>query len=180
MQGGGVSIRYARALLELGGEEGSTARIQEELAGFAQLYEQSVDLRNVLLNPSIELSERKTLVRTLGKRLGVSTTMVHFLLLLLDKDRIGSLTAIAQAFQRMADSQAGNVRAQVTSAQALTPAQSRRMQEVLSKVTGRRVILEASVDPTLIGGVVTRLGGKVYDGSLSTQLASIQGGLGKS
>ena len=173
MQGGGVSIRYARALLGIGEESKTTARLQKELTGFSELYEASADLQNVLLNPSIQLSERKTLVGTLAGRLAYSPVMKNFLLLLLDKDRIGALPSISASFQHLADIKAGNLRAEVVTAHKLTPTQMKRMTEVLSKVTGKTVLLESTLDPDLIGGAVTRIGGKIYDGSLATQLRSL-------
>ena len=171
---GGVSIRYARALLEIGQELKTTAKLQKDLSAFSGIYESNADLRNVLLNPSIGLEERKVLVKTLAKRLMYSAMMTNFLLLLLDKDRIGVLPAIAEAFQHIADEKAGNVRAEVTTSTALSLLQKKKMKDVLSKVTGKNVILETKLDPTLIGGAVTRIAGKVYDGSLSTQLRIIK------
>jgi F-type H+-transporting ATPase subunit delta len=100
--------------------------------------------------------------------------MTNFLLLLLDKDRINTLPAIASAFQQIADARAGNVRAEVTTSDSLSILQKKKMKDVLSKITGKNVILETNLDPALIGGAVTRIGGKVYDGSLATQLKAMR------
>lgn len=179
MTGGGVSIRYARALLELGIEAGKADKIQEELSAFAQAYGQSKDLQAVLNNPSVELDERKTIVRTLATKYGFQPLTSHFLQLLLDKERVSSLPLIARAYQALADEQAGRVRASVTAARKLSPAQASRMKLMLSKMTGKEVVLETSEDPELLGGVVTRLGGKVYDGSLRRQLEQMKRSVGR-
>lgn len=174
MQNSGIGIRYARALLELGEEEKSTAKWLEELQGFVSIYEQSRDLRTALRNPSIKIEERKGLVRVLAQKTGLSPMIGNFLLLLLDKDRTSALPQIFEAFRALADQKAGNVRAQVSSAQKLDTQQVARIKASLAKMTGKNVIIEQEVDESLIGGVVTRLDGKVYDGSLRTQLESLR------
>lgn len=170
---GGVSSRYARALLELGDEGGTITRIQDELARFVEAYEGSEDLRNVLLNPSISLDERKNLIKKLAVRLRLSSLTTNFTLLLLDKGRVEQVPAIGATFQRMADEKAGNVRAEVSSATALNAMQIAKIKTTLGKLTGKKVIVNAKVDEALLGGVVTRVAGKVYDGSLRAQLNAI-------
>lgn len=174
MQASGVSVRYARALLELGQETRATAQYLEELGRFVGAYEGSAELRQALANPSVTLAERKALVRVLAGALSLGKTVEHFVLLLLDKDRAGVLPEIFVAYQKMADEQAGSVRASVTSAAALEAGQLERMRQSLARLTGKNVIVEAKVDPSLLGGAVTRLGGKVYDGSLKTQLERLR------
>ena len=74
----------------------------------------------------------------------------------------------------MTDEKAGRVRAQVTSAQPLSPAEINRVRDSLARRTGKHVVLEAAVDPTLIGGIVARVGDLVLDGSIRTQLGSLR------
>ena len=171
---GGVSIRYARALLELGDEGGTVTRTQDELARFVEAYEGSTDLRSVLLNPSISLDERKNLIKKLAVRLRLSSLTTNFALLLLDKGRVSEVPAIGATFQRLADDKAGNVRANVTSAIELNAMQIAKIKTTLSALTGKKVIVDANVDEALLGGVVTRVAGKVYDGSLRSQLKAIR------
>ena len=165
-----VSARYARALLELGTETGNVTRIQEELTRFVAAYNASGDLRNVLLNPSISRGERKDLLSSLALRLRLSPLIKNFLSLLLDKNRVDQIPAIGTTFQRMADDKAGNVRADVTSATKLNAMQIAKIKSTLGKLTGKKVLVNADVDENLLGGVVTRVAGKVYDGSLRAQL----------
>ncbi len=174
MQASGIGLRYARALIELGQETGTTAKMLTELGHFIDAYKGSHELRQALGNPAISADERKALVRQLGTRMALSKLVVNFLQLLVDKDRGQAIPAIFEAYQGLADAKAGNMRAQVTSAQALNPGQLARLKATLGKMTGNTVIVETEVDPALIGGVVTRIDGKVYDGSLRTQLESLQ------
>lgn len=180
MQASGIGLRYARALLEIGEETGTTKQMLEGLRRFFQAYQESADLRMVLSNPSIEVEERKALVKTLAGRLMLGTVVTNFLQLLMDKDRSAALPAIFEAYQQLADARSGQIRAQVTSASQLTPAQEARIKTTLARITGQQVIVESQVDPALIGGVVTRIGGKVYDGSLRTQLNSLRQRAGQS
>lgn len=178
MSGSGVSIRYARALLELGIEDKKTDKLQEELTALGEAYQQSRELQVVLTNPSIKLEERKSLISHIAKSNKISALMTNFVLLLLDKERIDSLPLIARHFQRMADEVAGRVRAEVVSARPLSAAQVSRMKSMLSKRTGKEVILETAQDAELLGGVVTRIDGKIYDGSLRTQLKALRHAVG--
>ena len=170
MQASGIGLRYARALLELGEETGTTSRLLENLADFLKAYEESADLRKVLNNPSVSVAERKALIKALAQKMGLNALVSNFLQLLMDKDRSSALPSIFSAYQSLADQKAGHVRAQVVSASPLEAAQVAQIKASLSKMTGKQVIVETGVDEALIGGVVTRIGGKVYDGSLRTQL----------
>jgi F-type H+-transporting ATPase subunit delta len=98
----------------------------------------------------------------------------RFVLLLLDRRRITALPAIARAYRELEDQHIGRVRAQVVSAQALAAGDLDRVRQSLEKRTGKKVLIEASVDAALIGGVVARVGDLVLDGSVRTQLASLR------
>jgi F-type H+-transporting ATPase subunit delta len=90
------------------------------------------------------------------------------------KGRIGEIPGIFNSLQSLTDTRAGVVRAQVTSAAKLAPNQVNAIKAALAKKTGKKVLVETEVDEALIGGVITRLGGKVYDGSIRTQLQAIR------
>lgn len=165
-----VARRYARALLELGVEHKTLDAFTAQSKNLSSLYERSRELRNVLLNPSIKLEERRNVVRALAKKGSWEPMFQNFVLLLLDKDRVRHIGAITEELQRMADDKLGNVRAKVTSATALELAEKTAIKQAIAKMTGKSVLLEATVDPDLLGGVVTHVGGTVYDGSVRTQL----------
>jgi F-type H+-transporting ATPase subunit delta len=98
----------------------------------------------------------------------------RFVLLLLERRRISALPAIARAYLELADAHTGRVRALVTSAQPLSPAEADRVRRSLEQRTGKKVIMETAVDPALIGGVVARVGDLVLDGSVRTQIAALK------
>lgn len=171
---GAIVTRYGQALFDIGLEQGNYRALNDQLQRFAAAWRAVPELRLVLQTPSIRVEERKTLIRALASHLDVEGVAVNFLLLLADKDRITLAPDIADAFQKRADAQDGIVRADVTSAKALSKAQIERTRAVLGKLTGKDVAVTNHVDATLIGGVITRIDGKLYDGSLRSQLKRLR------
>lgn len=169
-----VARRYANALVELGIEQKNLDKLNEQLTALSRVYASSADLSSVLLNPSVKLEERRAILRAIAKRYNFEPMLLNFTLLLMDKDRFRQIPAIAEEFSRLVDVHKGNVRAEVTSASELSAAQQNELKKALAAVTGKNVLLETQLDPTLIGGAVTRVGGVVYDGSVRTQLQKMR------
>jgi F-type H+-transporting ATPase subunit delta len=172
--GGSVSRRYARALFGIGVDRGTFEQLGQELSDLAALWTASGDLRQALENPVFAPAEKRKVLEQLLSRMSLGADLGKFLLLLLERRRISLLPGIARAYREMADAHAGRVRAQVTSAQPLSPAETDRVRRSLEQRTGKKVILDATVDPSLIGGLVARVGDLVLDGSVRTQLASLR------
>lgn len=170
-----VSKRYAQAFIELGVLRGNYRALQRQLRVFADLYTASSDLQAVLRNPSVRIEERRNIMRAIGRRAMWDPMTVNLALLLLDNGRVQFVADIADEFDTRVDEQDGNVRAHVTTAKTLPMAQVAGIKNAIRKMTGKNVLLESVVDPTLLGGAVTRIGGTVYDGSLRTQLDNLRG-----
>jgi F-type H+-transporting ATPase subunit delta len=171
---GSVARRYARALFSIGVDRGSFEQLGNELDAFVGLWAGSPELRQALENPIFKNAEKRAVLESLLPRVAPTPDVQKFVLLLLDRRRLTAVPNIARAYREMADLHTGRVRAQVTSAQALGPAELDRVRQSLARRTGKQVILEAAVDPTLIGGVVARVGDLVLDGSLRTQLGTLR------
>jgi F-type H+-transporting ATPase subunit delta len=172
--GGSVARRYARALFQTGIAQGSYERLGEELADLADLYRGSAELRQTLANPVFQRAEKEAILKQLLPRVAPSPPVQRFALLLLERGRIALLPAIARAYRAFADERAGQVRATVTSAVPLSAVELDRIRRALEQRTARRVLLEATVDPDLIGGVVARVGDLLLDGSVRTQLSELR------
>lgn len=172
--GGSVARRYAKALFGLGVDSNSYDRFGQELEDLARVYETSADLRLALENPVIKPAEKQAILRALLPRIAPSPPVQRFASLLLERGRFTILRAIARAYRELADARAGQVRAKVTAAEALGPADLDRVRRALEKRTGRKVIIESAIDPTLIGGIVARVGDLVLDGSVRTQLEEMR------
>jgi len=171
---GPVAKRYARALLELGVEKGNFAVLQTQLRELAQVYEQSPELRAILTNPSVSIAERRRVVDAIAQKSAWVPFIRNFALLLLDNNRFDHVDGIADELDDLIDQHAGNVRAHVTTAKPLKDSQVAVITGAIAKLTGKTVLLETSVDPDILGGVVTRVGNTLYDGSVRTQLETLR------
>jgi F-type H+-transporting ATPase subunit delta len=171
---GAVANRYARALFELATEKQLSDALGAELEALSETYASSAELRETLENPVFKLSERRAVLEQLLPRLAPSAHMRTFALLLLERGRISTLPSIARAYRLLVDSAAGRVRATVTSARPLDPATQAAVQRALEKRVGKKVLLTATVDPDLIGGIVARVGDQLFDGSLRTRLDTLR------
>ena len=166
---GSLSRRYARALFQLALEERSEEEIGQEIERFGAVYG-TAPLNQVLDNPAFSLQARKNVLAQVAKSLGLSPLSVRFLSLSLERDRLTFLPSIVARYRRLLDQKRGQVEARVAAASALGEDDLRRLGEALGKIAGKRVALSQESDASLIGGLVIHLEGKIYDGSVRTQL----------
>ena len=177
--------RYARAILEVAVKEaqgvgGASAvsetleRIEQELAAFAELFNQHPTLEKVLLNPAVPVPQKRAAVIALTDRAQVLPIVAKLLVVLAERDRLVLVPdLLAQFRERLLDYQ-NVVRAQVTTAMPLGTDRAKAIEASLARVTGRTVRLATAVDPTIIGGVVARIGSTIYDGSVTRQLQKMK------
>ena len=170
-----AGARYARALFDVARKEGDIDQAGRDLAAFAQLVAGHELLPRVLGNPAIPPARKRAVVEQLLARTGFASPMVGKLLLLLaDRDRLGLLPEIAAAYQDQLMVHAKVVRAEVITAMELPRDRIAALQQGLAQATGRQVQLETRVDPSIIGGAITRVGSTVYDGSVTRQLEKMK------
>lgn len=164
-----VARRYARALFELAQEQGTIEAVGRELlAASAEL--EIPELAEVIGSPRLSTERRHTLIDSVAQQLSLSSLVATFLLLLSDKHRLPEIGAIARQYQQLEDDALGRVRMTVRSAVPLTQAQIDEISAVFGKQLQRTVIARAEVDPNLLGGIVVETEGKVYDGSVRSNL----------
>ena len=169
-----IARRYAKALLLIGKEDGQAESYRDELALVAGLVEQEKALDQALTNPLYDAEARKKVLLTVIEKLGLSKVMSSFMVLLFDKRRIGFIGPINDFYQRMADELRNVARASLVSATELTSETVDKIRGALSARTGKDIVLEVNQDPALIGGIVTRIGDLVLDGSIKTQLLNMR------
>ena len=179
MTSGSLARRYARALMDLGGENNTYEKLGRELRDLAKAMRSSEELTQTLTNPAISRAERRKVLEAVAVRVGASKITIHFAFLLLDRERAAALPDISRELDKMIDTEAGRVTAEVTSATALTPTQEGQIKKVLEQLSGRSVQLQKHEDPELLGGVVAKVGDFLYDGSLRSQLERMRGSLAK-
>lgn len=169
-----VARRYAKALLLISKEDGQTDAYRKELSGFADLMEQENALSQAITNPLYDAQNRRNVLQAVLNSLGVSKTMRSFFLLLFDKGRIGFIGSINDFYQKLADELNGIARASLVSATELSQDTVEKIRDALSKKTRKKIVLKIKKDPELIGGIVTKIGDLVWDGSIKTQLANMR------
>ncbi len=169
-----IARRYAKALLIIGKEDGQTEQYRQELNGVAQLMVEDKQLSDTIANPLYKSGDRKQVLQKIIEKLNLSKTMSSFLLLLFEKGRFGFVGSINDFYQMLADELKGVARASLVSASQLTSEAIEKIRSALSKKTGKDVLLQVEHDPALIGGIVTRIGDLILDGSIKTQLLNMR------
>ena len=172
-----LASRYAHALADAVLAPGSGAD-PRQTATELRLFEESVQgtsqLRNVLMSPAVPTARKRAVVARMTEASGFSRIVRNFLYVMIDRRRTDLLGEVAEAFETAIDERLGFVRAKVTSAAPLSERQQAELQQALSQVAGKQVRCDFTVDPSLIGGVVARIGSTVYDGSVRSQLDSLR------
>jgi F-type H+-transporting ATPase subunit delta len=168
-----IARRYAKALVQLATEEGRVETFQQELTSFDAMLADNPKLWGLLTSPAYRIETKREIMRDLIAKAELPATVSNFILLLLDKNRLNYLPQIVVSYGLLADELSGLVRPTLTSAMPLEAGQIDEIKGALARSTGKKVLLKVEVEPSLIGGVITKIGDKVYDGSLKTQLTRI-------
>jgi F-type H+-transporting ATPase subunit delta len=169
-----IARRYAKALLIIGKEDGQAETYRDELDVFAKLMAKEKELEQAITNPLYGASGRKKVLETVIGKVGISKILASFLLLLFDKGRFDFLSNINEFYQKLADELKGVLRASLVSASELPSETVEKIRTTLSKRTGKDIILQVKQDPSLIGGIVSRIGDLVLDGSIKSQLLNMR------
>jgi F-type H+-transporting ATPase subunit delta len=165
--------RYARALLDVAVAKGDPDAVRADLESSAQLYRQNAELRAALNLRGIGPERRKKLVAALfaGR---ASASFLRLVELLAEKDRVPLLPLIADAYAQVDNDRLGILAAEAVTAVALDEAQVAALRAALQQASGRQISLKARLDASLLGGLIVTLGGRTYDGSVRTQLATLK------
>lgn len=169
-----IAERYAQGLNQSIADESDLDTARKALEALSALYQENNDLRNALSNPALDSSKRKAVLHDTMAAMGLPAVVARLAELLVQRGRITLLPDVAEVFAMFADRRLNRVTARVTSAGPLDESQQARVQAALSKHTDRTVSLKCKVDPELLGGVVARLGDRVFDGSLRTRLNNLR------
>jgi F-type H+-transporting ATPase subunit delta len=165
-----IAIRYAKALLNIAIEQNQVEKYADELASVAVLLEKEDLLRLLLDSPTFTLKKKTAIMHDLAELLKLSDGTLCFLDLLLEKGRIGQVAQIDVNYRRFADELSGVVRATIRSANELGADRTAAIKQSLEKQTGKQVLLSIETDEELIGGLQAEISGRLFDGSVKTQL----------
>jgi len=169
-----IARRYAVALADVVHEKGEGEAVQHELNAWESMIGSSPLLKEVLSNPTIAYDRKKALLEELIRRSRVRDITANFLRVLLRNQRLTELDEVNRKFAEILDERSGLTSAIVTTARPISEDAKQALQQTLLQVTGKRVRLTFTHDEALIGGIVTRIGSTVYDGSVRNQLNEIE------
>jgi F-type H+-transporting ATPase subunit delta len=169
-----IAARYAKALLDVNLEAGDPRAAEQDLAAFVELMTSHRELQQALTNPAVPLQKKEAIVKALLDRSRPNAVVGRTILMLASRDRLGILPDLLANYRDRLLDREGVVRAEIATT---TPVGSDRLQRIergLAAASGKRVRMTTRVDPSIIGGIVARVGSTVYDGSIATQLKKMK------
>ncbi len=177
MSTGTIARRYSAALADVVLQTGDAETVKAELAGWGELFRSNKDLQTVFSNPAITHVNKEKILESLIEKTRPTKTTANFVRVLLQNSRLMNLAEINDRFAAELETRGGLVLAEITSARELPHDERTDFEASLAKLTGKRVKVNYSVDKEIIGGVVTRIGSTVYDGSVKTKLETLKADL---
>jgi F-type H+-transporting ATPase subunit delta len=178
MRNRAVAARYAQALLTTAKKGGTLDGVAESFAGVMEVLDANPNLEFLLTGPQVNEAKKKSLITTLFTD-RIEPVLMHFLDLLVEKQRMVFVREIQDEFARIVEIEHGFTRATVTTAIPLPEDLENNLVSGLGKMTGRKIKLETTVDPTVIGGVCVTMGDRVIDGTIRTNLDRLRTQLGQ-
>lgn len=169
-----VARRYASALADVVLKSGEVATVKAELKTWEEMIRSNAELANAFGNPAIAHLNKEKVLEQLISRTNPTKTTANFLRVLLQNGRISDLADINIRFEAVLEERSGIVAAEVTSARELGTDEKASLESSIEKAVGCKVRLNYSIDESIIGGVITRIGSTVYDGSVRTQLENLK------
>jgi len=170
-----IARRYAAAFFELAEEAGAVDTLDADLSRTVeQLGGHDGLLLNTLCSPVFTREERRGVLDAVLPKLSLDALTVNLLHLLLERGRFAILTEVARVYNDTVLERSGTVRVSVTTAEPLSPQLENEVRAAFEKATGKTILLEAEMDASLIGGMIARVGGKVYDSSIRSRLQDIE------
>ncbi len=170
----GIAQRYAKAVFELAKEGKSVDKIESDLEALESALADSADFNALIHSPIYTRDEQAAAVAALAEKMGLTPTMTNVLGLMAAKRRLFVLPQLVASLRAIIAEDKGEVTAEVTSAKALTKEQSDKLTKLLADRTGKTVKIKSSVDESLIGGIVVKVGSKMIDTSIASRLNSLQ------
>ena len=169
-----LSNRYAKALFAVAQEENAYDEYSKSLNEVAKAFNECPEMKDGLSNPIYPLDARAKVMEYVVETMGITGVIKNFLNLIVQKKRAEFLPEIAEAFQALVDQHNNVCQGSVVSATELSDELKGKVQATLEKLTGKKVQLTAEVDPSIIGGIIARVGDLVLDGSIKSQLAGLK------
>jgi len=166
-----VGTRYAKALLDIVMGSGADAqKALDDLRAIVSLIDTATDLKTALLSPAVSPSRKRAVVGRLIEPMRIQRPVRNLIFVVIDHRRVTQLHAIVEAYEALLDERLGLVRAEISSAHDLDASQRATLEAELSRIAKKKAKAQYTINPALIGGVMARVGGIVYDGSVRGEL----------
>lgn len=162
------------ALMETAGKEDKLKKVTSDIISFFKIISASDELKNILSSSAYSANERKQLVKDIAERYGFEEITKNFISLVSELEKFRVLLNSQEPIIRKLRKVSGRVRAEITTAESLSDSDLKRIEEALIRLTGSEIETVFNVDPGILGGIITKIEDKVYDGSLKTQLERIR------
>ena len=170
-----IALRYAHAFSSVvTSQKIDAAAAQQQLKDFSDTFQGSRELREVLMNPAIPGEQKLRVLDGIANKLGMLPQVRNFIAVIMDHRRLAELDEILAEYHAAASEQSGMTEAEITSAHALGDANRTELEAEVAKLAGGRIRAIYREDPSLLGGVVVRIGSTVYDGSIRAQLQQLK------
>jgi F-type H+-transporting ATPase subunit delta len=170
----GISGRYATALFELAREAGEIDALEKDLDALSAALDESEDLRNLIVSPIYTREDQARAMAAVAEKMGLGALTANTIGLMASKRRLFALPHTIGAVKALIAADRGEVTAEVTAAKELTDDQTKALSDALREAVGKDVIIKATVDESLIGGLVVKLGSRMIDTSIRAKLNSMQ------
>ncbi len=170
----GVAERYASSLFELALEAGSVAETGRDLDRLQAMLDDSADLKRLVASPVFTAEDQTRALLAVCEKAGIQGLVANFLKVVAGNRRLFALPGMIAAFRIIAARHRGEVSAEVTSAHALSEAQVNELKQALKGVTGKDVAVNVTVDPSILGGLIVKVGSRQIDTSLRTKLSTLK------
>ncbi|HEY8254302.1 MAG TPA: F0F1 ATP synthase subunit delta [Rhizomicrobium sp.] len=171
---GGLAGRYANAVFELAQEQKAVDAVSADLASLRRAMETSSDLTRLVRSPVFSAETQARALKAVLERMGAEALTIKFVLLLAHKRRLFVLTQIIKQYEHLVARSRGETEAEVIAARALSDAEINELRAALKAKLGKEPRLHAKVDPTLLGGLIVKVGSRMIDSSIRTKLAGIR------
>lgn len=169
-----VSIRYAAALIDLAHDSKLVEKVEKDIKSLDAMIADSADLRTLLNSPLIGRKDQASAMAAITKKAKFQTLTAKFLGLIIENNRLNALEGVIKAFYKELSKRRGEVSAQVQTAAALSAKQTKALQEAISKSVGSSVLLQTSVEPSILGGMIVTVGSHMIDDSIARKLERLR------
>ncbi|VAX14714.1 ATP synthase delta chain [hydrothermal vent metagenome] len=172
-----MARRYAKAFTEKYNEPILLDTMSVQLKEFAEVFDREKILRVIMLHPAVDPGEKQNALKQIARALDASEQTAEALSHLLKKGRLPLVKLVAGEFEKISNNILGKVRVEVTTAAVISDSDRSILAGKFTAVSGKEAVIEHKVDPSLVGGIVARIGSVVYDGSIKNQLKALRAGL---